>query len=119
MPFDPSSYVTGIRRQNEREAHEICRRAAAARDEARELAGRVAAADPAVQRVYLFGSLAAGEPCRLDFDIDLAIDGGDVYRAMDVTERSTFQVDVVELRRIAPHIRRQIESGGILLIERR
>ena len=99
MPFDPE-------------------RAAAAREEAARLAARIARADPAVRAVYLFGSLAAGTPRSVRFDIDLAIDGGDVYAAEAVAEESAFACDVVSLERLPDHVQTRIRSTGTVLFER-
>jgi hypothetical protein len=50
-----------------------------------------------------------------DFNIDLALNGGDVYKALDVTEGSPFDVDLVRLDRIPVHLRARIEARGIVL----
>ena len=115
MPFDPLPYADGIRRANERELAQTRRRAALARTEARSLADRIAQADRDIVRVYLFGSLREDPPRNPDFDIDLAIDGGDVYRAVEATESSPWRVDVVSLQLVPEHVRRRIlESGEVL-----
>lgn len=75
--FDPAPYAEGIRELNRREAERIEARLARARDEAERLAKKIAEADDRVTRVILFGSVATGRPSREDFDIDLALDGGD------------------------------------------
>lgn len=118
MPFDPERYAAGLREANRREHAQIAVRAGHAREEAARLARSIADTDPTVQAVYLFGSLAEGEPRRLDFDIDLAIDGGDVYAAEAATEQSTFSVDVVALDRVPEHVRERIEHHGRLLYRR-
>lgn len=115
MPFDPHSFADGIRRANERELAQTRRRAALARTEALSLADRIGQADRDIVRVYLFGSLLEDPPRNPDFDIDLAVDGGDVYRAVEVTESSPWRVDVVSLQLVPEHVRRRIlESGEVL-----
>lgn len=118
MPCDPERYAAGLREANRREEARIAERSRRAREEAVRLARDIADADPSVRAVYLFGSLAADEPRRLGFDIDLAIDGGDVYAAEAVTEHSAFSVDVVSLDRIPPHVRERVEEHGRLLYRR-
>ncbi len=118
MSFDPRPYIDGILRANSRERREIARRAKAARAEARRLARLIARSDESVRAVYLFGSLAAGEPNRLEFDIDLAVQGGDIYRAMERVEDSQFDVDLVDLDRVPDHVRQAIVERGAVLAER-
>ena len=118
MPFDPEHYAAGLRRENEREASAIRESARHARAEAVRLAAEIGAADAGVRVVYLFGSLASGEPRHLDFDIDLALDGGDVYAAEEVTESSPFEVDVVLLARLPEKTRARIRESGEVLFTR-
>jgi len=115
MPFDPEPYAAGLRRENEREAAAIRESARRARAEARRLAAEIGAADAAVRAVFLFGSLAAGEPRRLDFDIDLALDGGDVYAAEEIAESCPFEVDVVSLVRLPEETQKRIRESGEVL----
>ena len=118
MPFDPKPYAEGLRRLNEAEAKRVSRRLDAARDEAVRLAERIGEADPEIRRVYLFGSVAEGTPRSTDFDIDLAVEGGDVHTAMGATELSDFRVDVVDLDRISQHMRTRIVESGRVLFDR-
>jgi len=59
--------------------------------------------------------MAEGVPRNPDFDIDIALDGGDAYRAMDVTDESPYEVDVVELALLPAHVRKRILEKGIVL----
>ena len=118
MPFDPEHYAAGLRRENEREASAIRESARRARAEAGRLAAEIGAADAGVRVVYLFGSLASGEPQHLDFDIDLALDGGAVYAAEEVAESSSFEVDVVLLARLPEKTRTRIRESGEVLFTR-
>jgi predicted nucleotidyltransferase len=115
MPFDAERYAAGLRRENERERERIAHEASRAREEAERLAKRIGAADPNVRSVYLFGSLASGNPRSLDFDIDLAIEGGDVFAAEEVAESAPFSVDVVALDRLPQATRERILATGRLL----
>lgn len=128
MPFDPEPYAAGLRELNNRERRRIAERAARARDAAKRIAARVGESDPSIRTVYLFGSLATGEPRRLDFDIDLAIEGGDVYAAETVAEtvsadavtggEATFPCDIVSLERLPEHVRDRIHASGLVLYRR-
>ncbi|MEI6873639.1 MAG: nucleotidyltransferase domain-containing protein [Spirochaetota bacterium] len=118
MKFDPAPYAAGIRELNRRESERIESRLELARVESGRLAAAIVAADPAVRRVFLFGSVANGRPSREDFDIDLAIDGGDAYAAMEVVETSAFDVDIVELGLLPPAARELVlERGQLLAIQ--
>jgi predicted nucleotidyltransferase len=115
MKFDPRPFAAHYRASNEAELQAIRTRADAARIEAQRLALAIHKADPHVRAVLLFGSLAEGGPRRLDFDIDLALDGGDVYKALDLTESSPFDVDVVRLDLLPEHLRARIRARGVIL----
>ena len=116
--FDPSVYSFGLRRANAREHERIARRSRSAHRAAIELARAIGAHDRGVRAVYLFGSLADGRPRRLDFDIDLALDGGDLYRAMELAEASAFSVDIVSLAGLPAHVARRVRTGGTVLFRR-
>jgi predicted nucleotidyltransferase len=78
----------------------------------------MAAADPGVERITLFGSTAAGVPNSADIDIDIAFEGGDLYRALESTEKCEFMVDVVELARLPRHMQESIRKSGRILFDR-
>lgn len=116
MSFDPERYASGLRRQNERERVQIAQRLAGAKVEAERLARAIMAADASVRAVYLFGSVGQGHPTHIDFDIDIALDGGDNYRAIDIVQSSAFDVDVVDLALVPAHVRERILSTGIKFV---
>lgn len=118
MPFEPEPYAAGLRTANEQERRRTSERARRAFEEATRLANAIAATDSSVQTVFLFGSLATGDPARPDFDIDLALEGGDVYRAERVVEASSFQVDLVSLKRLPGHVQERIRKNGRVLYRR-
>ncbi|MDP3177589.1 MAG: nucleotidyltransferase domain-containing protein [Spirochaetaceae bacterium] len=115
MIFDPAPYAAGIMRENERELARIRARLETSRAEAQRLSRAIKAADPAVRRVFLFGSAARGDACREGFDLDLAMDGGDVYKALDIVDSSEFEVDVVRLDLVPESLRKSIYATGIEL----
>ncbi len=115
MNFDPRPYIAYYNAKNEEERRAIRARAEEALREAHRLAQGIQQADPQVRAVILFGSLAEEGPRRLDFDIDLALLGGDVDKAMDVVDKSAFDVDVVDFDLLPEHIRARIQAKGIIL----
>ena len=115
MSFDPRPFIEHYRAMNAGEQREMSERAAEANIEARRLAASILKADPSVSSVTLFGSLAEGGPRRKEFDIDLALDGGDLYEALDVTEGSPFDVDVDRLDLRPNHLRARIQARGVVL----
>lgn len=118
MSFDPAPFVRHHLKANSRELRAIRALAGKAGKEAHRLAELIVAGNPGVRRVILFGSLAEGGPRRIAFDIDLALDGGDLYKALDAVEGSAFEVDVVMLDRVPEHIRSRIEAKGVVLASR-
>jgi predicted nucleotidyltransferase len=115
MKFDPRPYAEHYRAENVAELSAIRERASAALAEARRLAERILREDDGVRAVILFGSLAEDGPRRKEFDIDLALDGGDLDKALDSVEGSAFDVDVVQLDRLPPHVRARVDARGIIL----
>jgi predicted nucleotidyltransferase len=121
MSFDPERYAAGLRRLNRREEEEIRARAAEARKVAEKLAERIGSTDPEVDGVYLFGSLLRSVPRSRAFDIDLAIDGGDIDTAVQLSEEPPFvdwSVDIVSLRRLPVHVAERILATGTVLYRR-
>lgn len=115
MKFDPRPYAEHHRAENEAELSAIRERAGVALEEARRLAERILREDSSARAVILFGSLAEDGPRRKEFDIDLALDGGDLYKALDSVEDSAFDVDVVQLDRLPSHVRARVDARGIVL----
>lgn len=107
-----------IRKENAAYAAAAGRRREAALREARRLAQAFAEADSGLRRVFLFGSLLPGREYRLDSDIDLAIEGGDARLFTAIGERSSFDVDVVELPALREGIADRVRTEGALLYEK-
>jgi predicted nucleotidyltransferase len=114
--FDPLPYATNLRRENEAELQRTGLRHELALLEARQIALRIKQASPQTRRVILFGSAATGVPRNPRFDLDLALEGGDLYRALDVVAEASIHVDLVDLTLVPPHLRRRIEETGVDLI---
>ena len=90
-----------------------------AREEARALAARLAESDPGLRRVVLFGSVATGRVRDENFDIDLAVEGGNLTTLWLRAEESEFSVDIVDLDRVSPDFRSMVEERGTELFVRR
>jgi len=116
MIFDAQPYAQATKQRNEAERIQIAKRAIEATEEAKRLARAIKENDPEIKAVYLFGSLTQGTPSNLNFDIDFALDGGDTYKAMDITENSVFSVDLVQLNLVPVHLRQRILETGIELL---
>lgn len=79
-------------------------------------------ADPAIDLVILFGSVAGGT-ARADSDLDLAVKGRQPLDLVSLTNEITQllrvdAVDVVDLRRASPLLMMEVVRGGQLLYER-
>jgi len=115
VSFDPKTYAERIKAENAAECERLRTRSLLALQEAERLSMMIRKSDPSVRNVILFGSLAEGVPRNPDFDIDLALDGGDVYKAMDVVDGSDFKVDLVDLRLLPEHVKKRVLEGGKVL----
>ncbi|MCF7929638.1 MAG: nucleotidyltransferase domain-containing protein [Spirochaetales bacterium] len=113
--FDPTPFIAYHREQNKREQELIEQLVEEAKREARRLAGRLVR-EAGVSGVILFGSLAEGTVYRREFDIDLAIEGGDEYRAVAIAEGCAFPVDVCDYDDLPETLRKRIDIYGIRLV---
>ena len=118
---DSEKLIQGIidaekRRLAEAEA-KLKTRIGEAHREAHRLAREFAAADPALKKVILFGSLAEGRVRSEHFDIDLAVDSDRHLELVSIGLDSAFPVDVVELNTLPDAIRRRVIEKGEVLYE--
>lgn len=79
-------------------------------------------ADPSIDLVVLFGSVATGVS-RAESDLDVAVRGGRQLDLVLVTNQMsqllhTDAIDVVDLRRASPLLMMEVVRGGMLLYER-
>ena len=112
--FDAESYAAAWRKRNKIEQERTEQRVVAALTEAKRLA-RLLAADAAVAQTILFGSLAEDTVRNENFDIDLAIRGGNWLKAQEIAEESPFKVDVVEYDAVPEHVRKRVDAKGVVL----
>ncbi len=96
--FDLDAVASRIHAANSAESLHIEQRRLQARSVAQELAARMRASDSGVRAVWGFGStFEEGRPYRLDSDIDLAIEGGNIVSLMKIVETTTFAIDLVDI----------------------
>ncbi len=115
--FNAESYAPVWKSRNKKEQQRIEQLTGEALEEAERLAG-LFAEKAGVEEVILFGSLAEGTVKRDRFDIDLAIRGGDWFRAREAAETSRFAVDVVEYEKLPKHLQRRIDDKGKMLVKK-
>ena len=109
--FDPATYAAFHARQNAKEEELLKGKMLEAKKEARRLAA-LFVEEAGVERVILFGSLAEGTVRNINFDIDLAIVGGDEMRAQVIAEKSDFPIDLTDYDDLPLHIQQRIDSYG-------
>jgi predicted nucleotidyltransferase len=114
--FDAESYASYWRKRNKKEEERIAVRMQAALDEAKRIAGRFKR-EADVEKVVLFGSLAENSMRNEQFDIDLAVWGGDWKKVLEIAEESEsgFDVDIVEYKNLPEHIRKRIDTRGKMM----
>ena len=91
---------------------------AEALQEAHRLARAFAEADSELRSVRLFGSLLPGRNYRDGSDIDLAVEGGDIFSFVKIAEVSPCSVDVVELAGLRESIADRVRHEGVVLYEK-
>ena len=104
--------VEAERVRNRRAEVQRNERLARAREEAVRIAGELARIDAGVSEVWLFGSVATGRLGREQFDIDLAVRGGDVISLYARLPESEFDVDLVDLDAVSEGFCAMIKRRG-------
>jgi hypothetical protein len=114
--FDIEAAARRINEANRREDERIAARRIAAQEEARRIATGLRAKDSGIRAVWGFGSVfETYRPFRMDSDIDLAIEGGDIVRLISVAEKSAFAVDLIDITDCEDEFARGIRARGRLL----
>lgn len=109
--------VDRLNRENALDAARVANLQREAYHIACELAARMGAEDPSVQRVVLFGSTVPGRRYRRDSDIDLAVEGGDRARLERIAADASRQVQVIGMDELRPGIRDRVLTEGVVLYE--
>jgi len=114
--FDIEAAAQRINKANRKADEMIAARRAAAREEARKMAAELRDRDPSIRAIWGFGSaFEAYRPFRMDSDIDLALEGGDIARLFSTTEGSAFKVDLVDISGCEDEFARGIRERGTSL----
>jgi predicted nucleotidyltransferase len=114
--FDVEAAARRINEANRKEDEMIATRRAAAQEEARRIAAELRARDPSIRSIWGFGSVfEAYRPFRMDSDIDLALEGGDIVRLFSTAEDSAFKVDLVDISGCEDEFARGIRERGTSL----
>jgi hypothetical protein len=114
--FDIEAAARRINEANRKEAEMTAARRIAAQEEARRIAAVLRAKGPNIRLIWGFGSVfEAYRPFRMDSDIDLAIEGGDILRLFSAAEDSTFKVDLIDISGCDDQFARGIRERGTLL----
>ena len=115
--FDIEAAARRITAANRKEDEMTAARRIAAQQEARRIAAALRAKDPEVRLIWGFGSaFEAYRPFRMDSDIDLAIEGGDILRLLSIAEDSTFKVDLIDISGCEDRFAQVIRERGTLLL---
>jgi len=106
-----SAYANRLLNENEKYDREMTRRRLAAKKEASRIAVLLKAKDPKIKHIWGYGSVFENSrPFSANSDIDLAIEGGDYFKAFKIVERSSFKIDLIDITgtydRFASNIRR-------------
>jgi predicted nucleotidyltransferase len=116
--IDPVDVARRFRAENDRERDAIGRRRAQAQTIGRELADALVASHPDVKKVWGFGStFETWRAFRMDSDIDLAVEAGNVLELSRLVEDCGFPVDLVDLGECPCNMAEFIRSQGVLLAE--
>jgi hypothetical protein len=114
--FDLEAAAARINTENRRENARTEERRQAARKEGERLASLLRKADPHIVKIWGFGSaFETGRPFRMDSDIDLALEGGDIVRLHSITLASPFKVDLVDITGREDGFARAVRSQGVQL----
>ena len=114
--FDLALAAARINAENRRESEKAAARRLEARKEGERLAALLRKADPHVVRIWGFGSVfEASRPFRMDSDIDLALEGGDIVALYSIVLDSPFKVDLVDITGQEDGFARAVQSFGMAL----
>jgi predicted nucleotidyltransferase len=114
--FDIEAAARRINIENRKEDERTAARRKAAQAEARRMAAEFRALDATIRKVWCFGStFDMSRPYRMDSDIDIAVEGGDIFRLVPIAEASIFAVDLVDISGADDEFARLIRKHGTLL----
>jgi hypothetical protein len=111
--FDIEAAARRINEENRLEDTRTEARRLLAREEGRRLAGMLRGKDSSIRAIWGFGSaFEPSRPFRMDSDIDLAIEGGDLIKLLPIAEASSFKVDLIDLTGCGDEFARLVREHG-------
>jgi predicted nucleotidyltransferase len=111
--FDLDAAARRINAENRAENEKAALRRESAVVEGHRLAAALREKDRGIRAIWGFGStFEASRPYRMDSDIDLAIEGGDVIELLSITEDSDFDVDLVDISGMDDAFASAIKGNG-------
>ena len=114
--FDIDEAARIINKENARQEAFAAKQRKEAQKEGRRIAEAIKEADPEVREIWGFGStFEEDRPYRLNSDIDLAVEGGDILKAWRIADKSGFKVDVVDIS-ANDRFTREVKKNGIRLV---
>jgi predicted nucleotidyltransferase len=114
--FDIEAAVRRINEENRKEDERTAARRKAAQVEARRIATEFHAQDATIRSIWCFGStFDMSRPYRMDSDIDIAVEGGDILKLVSITEASSFSVDLIDISGADDEFARLVRKYGALL----
>ena len=114
--FDFDGSVQRINAQNRAEDARAAARRKLAIEDGRRLAAAFREMDGSIRAIWGFGStFEAYRPYRMDSDIDLAVEGGNILKLYSIAEGSEFKVDLVDISDAVDGFAAAIRKNGHLL----
>ena len=114
--FDIEAAARRINTENRKEDEKTAVRRQAAQAEARRMATEFRAQDASVSTIWCFGStFDMSRPYRMDSDIDIAVEGGELLKLISIAENSSFSVDLIDISGSDDEFARLIRKYGTLL----
>lgn len=114
--FDIEAAARRINEENRKEDERAAARRMAAQIEAWRLAAEFRAADATIRQVWCFGStFDMSRPYRVDSDIDIAVEGGDILKLVLIAEASNFPVDLIDIADSRDEFARLVREYGMLI----
>ena len=117
----PEKLIEAVKQNRSRTDEEtektIIRKKQEAWKEVERLSEEFQKADPCLERIILFGSLARDNVKRPDFDIDLSFEGVEYYLCAAIALDSPFKVDLVDYRNARDYIKEEIDKYGKVIYD--
>jgi predicted nucleotidyltransferase len=114
--FDVEAAARRINDENGKEDRLRAERRIDAQIEARRIAAEFRAHNESISRIWCFGStFDVSRPYRMDSDIDLAVEGGDILKLISIAEASSFSVDLIDITDCDDEFARLLRESATLV----